>query len=95
MAILNATSALDVGVVWIPLLAAGVASLQPADSFSALLDSICRWNQTMAGQRKARDLTIVAVIYQERLLPRNEVAQRWTRFSAATSTGSGGGHSTN
>ena len=75
LAILDAASALDVGVVWIPLLAAGVASLQPADSFTALLDGVCRWHHAAAARREARGLTIVVVIYQERLLPRNEVAQ--------------------
>lgn len=71
VAVLDAASALDVQVVWIPLLAAGVASLKPVDSFEGLLDAVRRWS----GGRAGRPLTIVTMIYQERIVSREQIAR--------------------
>jgi O-acetyl-ADP-ribose deacetylase (regulator of RNase III)/NAD-dependent SIR2 family protein deacetylase len=64
--------ALDIGVLLIPLIGAGVASLSPAESLKGLFEAV----RTMASGTTAiaEPLTIVIVIFRERLLPRHDVA---------------------
>ena len=71
-AVLGKALALEVGVVWMPLLGAGVASLSAAESLQGICDAI----RAIASRvdEVAGTLTIVVVIYKERLLPRHNVA---------------------
>jgi O-acetyl-ADP-ribose deacetylase (regulator of RNase III) len=71
-AVLDKVRALEVGVVWIPLMGAGVAPLSPGESLTALLEAVRAFPHNAS--QTAAELTIVIMIYQERLLPRHDVA---------------------
>ena len=75
LAILAKTSALDVNLVWVPLLGAGVASLEPRQSFEGLLEAISRWHADASPGERACKLRIAVVIYEEGQLSRAD-AQR-------------------
>jgi O-acetyl-ADP-ribose deacetylase (regulator of RNase III) len=71
--VLRKAAALGVGVVWVPLLAAGVASLGQRASFEGLLEGLRAWLATAA--EPTVPLTVAIVVYQERELPRHEVRE--------------------
>jgi O-acetyl-ADP-ribose deacetylase (regulator of RNase III) len=75
LAILDKTSALDVGVVWVPLLGAGVASLEPRESFEGLLEAVGRWHAAGSASTRPGKLTIAIVIYHERQLSRGDATR--------------------
>jgi len=63
---------LEVNVLWMPLLGAGVASLSPGESLQGIGGAIRATADRI--NDLAGNLTIVIVIYRERLLPRYDVA---------------------
>ena len=63
--------ALEIGVVSVPLIGAGVASLSSGESLKGLLEAV-RTVATRAGEL-TENLTIVVVIFRERLLPRHDL----------------------
>jgi hypothetical protein len=64
--VLRRTSALDVGVLSVPLLGAGVAGLSPEDSFAGLVEAY-------RDQLEKVPKIVVFVIYREALLARHIV----------------------
>ena len=68
-AALEKAKALDVGVLWVPLMGAGVGSLGSKKSFEGIIESI------VASMSKAHKMKIMIVIYRERELPRNEISR--------------------
>jgi O-acetyl-ADP-ribose deacetylase (regulator of RNase III) len=64
--------ALEIGVVCLPLMGAGVASLSPRESLEGLFEAV-EVLATRAGELTP-NLTIIVVIFKERLVPRNDVA---------------------
>ena len=70
-AVLSKSNALDVSVVFMPLLGAGVASLSAAESLQGIGGAVRAMGQRASDI--AGSLTVVVVIYKERLLPRHEV----------------------
>ncbi len=87
-AVLQRTAALDVGVLLVPLLAAGVASLDGRHSFEAILRAIAGWSAT------TRPLTVVIVCRREAQLPRGiaeEVLRRQLEPSFACEQVDSGG----
>jgi O-acetyl-ADP-ribose deacetylase (regulator of RNase III) len=67
--VLEKAKALNVGVLWVPLMGAGVASLGPKQSFEGILEAIADW------QGKTHQIIIMIVIYKEGELPRHVVAK--------------------
>ncbi|HEX3083730.1 MAG TPA: SIR2 family protein, partial [Pyrinomonadaceae bacterium] len=63
--------ALEVGIVWVPLIGAGVASLSPIESLRGVLEAV-RAAACQAGEF-VDVFTVVLVIFKERLLPRSEL----------------------
>ncbi|MDQ3697098.1 MAG: SIR2 family protein [Gemmatimonadota bacterium] len=78
-------AALDVGALWTPLLAAGVASMQPRDSFRAILEAVDE-QRVRAPRGDAPPLTISVVIYREKDLPRHVVLDTFTSTLGTTFT---------
>jgi O-acetyl-ADP-ribose deacetylase (regulator of RNase III) len=68
-AVLEKAKALDVGVLWVPLMGAGVGSLGPKKSFEGIVESLIAW------MSEAHSVKIRLVIYRERELPRNEISR--------------------
>jgi O-acetyl-ADP-ribose deacetylase len=71
-AILENAAALAVGVVWVPLLGAGLAALEPLESFEGLLEAIADWHHARSTKGNGARLTIALVIYHERQLSRGD-----------------------
>jgi O-acetyl-ADP-ribose deacetylase (regulator of RNase III)/NAD-dependent SIR2 family protein deacetylase len=64
--------ALEIGIVWVPLIGAGVASLSPGESLKGLLEAARAVGSKV--EEFVNDLTIVFVILKERLVPRRDLA---------------------
>jgi O-acetyl-ADP-ribose deacetylase (regulator of RNase III) len=75
VAVLEKASALDLGVVFVPLLGGGVASLGSNESYEGLLEGIVRWNTAARDTSRTSKLVVAVVIYQERQLPRGDAFQ--------------------
>jgi O-acetyl-ADP-ribose deacetylase (regulator of RNase III)/NAD-dependent SIR2 family protein deacetylase len=70
--VLEKANSLEIGVLWTPLLAAGAASLNPIDSYEAILNSIAEYDNSL-NSSQTNHLTITIVIYQEKDIGRNSV----------------------
>ena len=70
-AILSTIEGIDLEVVWVPLMASGVASVSPGQSFRAILEAIKDWEHER--DSKENPVILVVTIYRENVLPRNEV----------------------
>ena len=71
-AVFSKAIALEIGIVWVPLIGAGVASLSPDESLRGLFEAV-----GAVAKREGElteDLTIIIVIFKERLVPRQDVA---------------------
>jgi O-acetyl-ADP-ribose deacetylase (regulator of RNase III) len=71
--VLEKAKALGVGALWVPLMAAGVASLGPTQSLEGILEAIAGWK---AGEH---EIKINIAIYKEGELARNVVRQHLKR----------------
>jgi O-acetyl-ADP-ribose deacetylase (regulator of RNase III) len=71
--ILRKASVLEIDALWIPLIGAGVASLEPLQSFEAILRGLADWDR--GPEEDQIPLTVTVVIYRERDLPRHEAAE--------------------
>jgi O-acetyl-ADP-ribose deacetylase (regulator of RNase III) len=69
-AALKKAKALEVDVLWVPLMGAGVADLQAKESLEGILKSISNW-QKAGGE----SITILIVIFDESMLERHTVRQ--------------------
>ena len=67
--VLERVAALDVAVVWIPLLGAGVAGMTPTRSAEAIASAISEWLPT------ADNCIIVVTVLKESMLPRQAAEQ--------------------
>jgi O-acetyl-ADP-ribose deacetylase len=72
--ILDAAAALQVGCTLVPLLGAGVASLEPPASLRGLLDGAVAWLDD-PDNVMAVPMTVAIMVYEERLLPRADVLE--------------------
>jgi O-acetyl-ADP-ribose deacetylase (regulator of RNase III) len=72
LSILDAAAALRVGCTFVPLLGAGVASLEALESLQGLMDGAIAWLGDSTNSL-AVPMTIAILVYEERLLPRGEV----------------------
>jgi O-acetyl-ADP-ribose deacetylase (regulator of RNase III) len=72
--ILRRATALGVGLVWVPLLAAGVAGLEAKQSFKGLLLGLAQWLE-MDPSIDAVPITVSIVIYRESMLPRQDTRE--------------------
>ncbi len=69
--ILATVDGLDLEVVWLPLMASGVASVSPDQSFRAILEAIKDWEN--GHEKEMVSVTLIVTIYRENVLPRDEV----------------------
>jgi O-acetyl-ADP-ribose deacetylase (regulator of RNase III)/NAD-dependent SIR2 family protein deacetylase len=73
-AILQKAHGLDIGAIWVPLLGAGTASLDPSKSFDGLLQGLARERERWSKNGDGAPLAVAIAIYQERELPRGKLA---------------------
>lgn len=77
--VLEKTQSLEIGVLWVPLMAAGAASLKPIDSFEAILGSIEEYEKSHNSSLTVT-LVIMVMIYQEKTIPRHYVIESFNKI---------------
>jgi O-acetyl-ADP-ribose deacetylase len=70
---LNLSDALNLTILWVPLLGTGVARLPGEESLMGLLEAIRDWSLALPKDRKDPPLTIPIVIYNDAVVTRESV----------------------